>query len=269
MLESPRTVRHIPEGTAALGRLHMLRGGAWFLQEPRSQCLLRFRFVHSFCWQSLEDYWLGISCSSIFHTCRELLCTCILQFFSSSDIPELWLLMCLGKHFSSGWSWFFCLYCPADAIFLFIFLGMVSYVQLKNNSSPLPPFLLYIQKTDISSKTTFLCAGITEQPLQMCLLFFLQALIPLLPSWTHQRAPGLQPRRLPSSGPLSPGSLPALAGRPWIPQNSVLPWQNGATASWCFSHWSPLLFKWGLRFCKDGHLVMRQKIPWLLRQKKQ
>lgn len=158
----------------------------------------------------------------------ELLCTCFLQFFSSSDIPELWLLMCLGKHFSSEWSWFFCLYCPADAIFLFIFLGMVSYVQLKNNSSPLPPFLLYFRKTDISSKTTFPFAGITEQPLQMCLLFFLQALIPLLMSWIHQRAPGLQLRRLPPSGPRPPTlSLRWLAEALDFHRTVCSHWQNG------------------------------------------
>ena len=202
-------------------RLRVLRGGAWFPQGPRSQRPVKSGFVHSFCWQSLEDYWLGISCSSVFHTCRELLCTGIVQFSSSSDIPELWLLMCLGKHFSSGRSWCFYLDCPADAIFLFIFLGMVSYVQLKNNSSPLPPFLLYIQKTFLPKPHSWVLESLSS----LCRCAFSS----FSRHWYHFSRPELIRELLGCSWDTltlwatSPSSLPALAGRPWVSTEECAP----------------------------------------------
>lgn len=98
-------------------------------------------------------------------------------YFSSSDIPELWLLLCLDRNFSSWQSWFFYCTVPVDAIFLFICTGMVSYILI---SKLIPSFLLYFQKIDISFKTMLLSVGITEQPLQMFRLSFLQEPVPNL-----------------------------------------------------------------------------------------
>lgn len=175
--------------------------------------------------------------------------------FSSSDIPELWLLLCLDRNFSSWQSWFFYCIVPVDAIFLFICTGMVSYILI---SKLIPSFLLYFQKTDISSKTMLLSVGITEQPLQMFLLSFLQEPVPhlcpefisrlLCYSWDSLHTQGgvfwlsSCTSRQPPWGRLWELWVPVVGNRRH--RNICSCWQNGSSGAWCSSSWGPSSFQW-------------------------
>lgn len=101
--------------------------GDWFLQKPLPDSGL--------CTGSANHLWRIIDLGFPplqYSTHNWGLCTWLfVVFFSSSDIPELWLLICLDRHFSSWRSWFFCYMVPVDAFFLFVCIGMVSYILIQ------------------------------------------------------------------------------------------------------------------------------------------